>query len=532
MCVDKQEESWITADLGYCGAGCSKPYQECMCGTRIGQYTCVCSSGYEMLENTCSKCKKGYYKESSTPEPCRQCPANTTTDGAGATRLGQCQLLPGMRVCPELPDLPHAKKFYVTGTQKNEVLDTGVECMEVTDGNSCHYQCAEGYRLSGTPILICNSSGEWEGDIPNCTMIDCDRLENSPQEVLHATIDYVNETTAYKSLVEITCDAGRVALGHTTWTCDKHGRWTKPRNFICAEVLCPAPFLAPFISVEPDDCQNGNLPLNKECMFTCASGFERQGSELMQCSYDGKPVWASGEAPTCKDIEAPSIACPPSMEVEVAHWGLNYTVVHYDYQKPRITDNSGQWTSSVTGPKSGSRFYVGHTTLTYHAVDKTGLSASCEWSVTVKAKYVDLRYCPTDIQLQTNSPKRTRQVEWPVPQFIGEGDSVLPHTCTPANGSEFSTGNHSVVCYADNHPDKTCKFHVNIFDPACPIPFVDRLPVFGALICGTADHAYPRYCRIHCKEGYAMRNYNYDHKFICRWDGTWSVKGKMAGMFK
>ena len=75
----------------------------------------------------------------------------------------------GMRVCPELPSLPHAKKFYVTGTMKNEVLDTGVECSEVTDGNSCHYQCAEGYRLSGTPILICNSSGEWEGNLPNCT---------------------------------------------------------------------------------------------------------------------------------------------------------------------------------------------------------------------------------------------------------------------------------------------------------------------------------------------------------------------------
>ena len=42
-----------------------------------------------------AECKKGYYKESSTPEPCRQCPANTTTDDAGATHFGQCQLLPG-----------------------------------------------------------------------------------------------------------------------------------------------------------------------------------------------------------------------------------------------------------------------------------------------------------------------------------------------------------------------------------------------------------------------------------------------------
>ena len=65
-------------------------------------------------------------------------------------------------------------------------------------------------------------------------VIDCEAVEDNRQHVLDATIDYVNETTTYESLVEITCDAGRVALGHTMWTCDKHGRWTKPRNFVCA----------------------------------------------------------------------------------------------------------------------------------------------------------------------------------------------------------------------------------------------------------------------------------------------------------
>ena len=53
-----------------------------------------------------TECKKGYYKESSTPEPCRQCPANTTTDSAGATRLGQCQLLPGNDVIQSHNDHP------------------------------------------------------------------------------------------------------------------------------------------------------------------------------------------------------------------------------------------------------------------------------------------------------------------------------------------------------------------------------------------------------------------------------------------
>ena len=69
---------------------------------------------------------------------------------------------------------------------------------------------------------------------------------------------------------------------------------------LSTEVFCPAPVRAPFITVEPHDCQNGTLQLDKECRFTCASGFERQGSELLRCSYDEKPIWAPGEIPACK----------------------------------------------------------------------------------------------------------------------------------------------------------------------------------------------------------------------------------------
>jgi len=70
--------------------------------------------------------------------------------------------------------------------------------------------------------------------------------------------------------------------------------------------------------------------------------------------------------------------------VEVARSGVNYTVVHYNYQKPRVTDNSDQWSYSVAGPESGGRFYAGHSTLTYTAVDDTGLTATCERSITVR----------------------------------------------------------------------------------------------------------------------------------------------------
>jgi len=70
--------------------------------------------------------------------------------------------------CPALPVVDHATLFYVQGQINDEVADTGVACADVTDGNSCHYACETGYRLTGSPALICNYSGTWHGKVPSC----------------------------------------------------------------------------------------------------------------------------------------------------------------------------------------------------------------------------------------------------------------------------------------------------------------------------------------------------------------------------
>lgn len=62
-------------------------------------------------------------------------------------------------------------------------------------------------------------------------------------------------------------------------------------------------------------------------------------------------------------------------------------------------------------------------------------------------------------------------------------------------------------------------------DPPCPVPSTDQPPANGALVCGAVDHYYPRACRVHCREGYELRRHDADHKFVCRWDGTWTING-------
>ena len=69
-----------------------------------------------------------------------------------------------------MPEVAHATSFYVSGSRQVEVANTGVSCADtnVTDGNSCHYECHDGYRLSGSPILVCNSAAQWSGTVPSC----------------------------------------------------------------------------------------------------------------------------------------------------------------------------------------------------------------------------------------------------------------------------------------------------------------------------------------------------------------------------
>ena len=51
------------------------------------------------------------------------------------------------------------------------------------------------------------------------------------------TVNYVNHTTTYNSIVEVTCRPGTVPSSHdTVWTCDSQGQWSLSWNFHCRGV--------------------------------------------------------------------------------------------------------------------------------------------------------------------------------------------------------------------------------------------------------------------------------------------------------
>jgi parallel beta-helix repeat protein len=113
-----------------------------------------------------------------------------------------------------------------------------------------------------------------------------------------------------------------------------------------------------------------------------APGTFAQGTNLV--------VWtatdACGNSSTCTqnviviDNEPPTIICPASITV-TGTIGTASTVV--TFTTPTATDNCSTNVSVVSSPASGSHFPFGTNTVTSTAVDRSGNSNSCAFSVTV-----------------------------------------------------------------------------------------------------------------------------------------------------
>ena len=89
----------------------------------------------------------------------------------------------------------------------------------------------------------------------------------------------------------------------------------------------------------------------------------------------------------CVDVDPPKLICPRNLEVTVSDWRDNSTIVHFDAQRPQISDNSGRFEYRVVGvPNRQLRFPVGIVTLTYEAFDDAGNVASCVQHIRVRGQ--------------------------------------------------------------------------------------------------------------------------------------------------
>lgn len=75
---------------------------------------------------------------------------------------------------------------------------------------------------------------------------------------------------------------------------------------------------------------------------------------------------------------------------------------------------------------------------------------------------VSVKSCPSDITETVSTLRRTAQISWPDPVFLGPGDSMMSFICSAENNREFYFGVHSVTCFPEGLSRPECKFLINV----------------------------------------------------------------------
>ena len=75
-------------------------------------------------------------------------------------------------------------------------------------GSRATYHCNPGFILWGNSTRLCDSSGQWTGQAPNCRPISC----GDPPMLPHSAVALLNGSTMWKSLAVYSCLPGYTTL--------------------------------------------------------------------------------------------------------------------------------------------------------------------------------------------------------------------------------------------------------------------------------------------------------------------------------
>lgn len=217
--------------------------------------TCAfsCSEGYEMMGSSELRCSSSGQWTSSVPS---------------------CQAVQ----CPAL-----------TSPKKGRMV-----CQDTTNYQSqCSFSCLKGFRLIGSPLLTCQSSGAWTSSVPRCEAVQCPSLA-APEDGLMVCQDATN----YNSQCSFSCLKGFRLNGSPLLTCQSSGVWTSsvPR---CEAVQCDA-LVAP--SMGKMNCSRLDFGYGTACTFTCEHDLVLNGTETLECDSNGN--WNT-DTPTCEAVKVP-----------------------------------------------------------------------------------------------------------------------------------------------------------------------------------------------------------------------------------
>ncbi|XP_019647923.1 PREDICTED: LOW QUALITY PROTEIN: sushi, von Willebrand factor type A, EGF and pentraxin domain-containing protein 1-like [Branchiostoma belcheri] len=234
--------------------------------------TIMCEPGYELVGDSIRTCEASGLWSGSTPLCQRICcssPAIQFGDFAGTicyndTITFNCD--PGYEIlgataatCNETGHwdaaIPQCQKVCCSSSL---VIPNG---QFTTAHGNCfgavgQADCSEGYIIYGNDILYCNTSGQWEGKMPQCQLMCC----GDPGSIRDGGVSWTG--LCHGDVATYSCNSGFRLVGNASYTCSASGDWG------------PSPYCEPY-----NLCDRSTLPSPSGGTKICFSS--PQGSELV-----------------------------------------------------------------------------------------------------------------------------------------------------------------------------------------------------------------------------------------------------------
>ncbi|XP_071787113.1 E-selectin-like [Asterias amurensis] len=150
-------------------------------------------------------------------------------------------------------------------------------------GSKVYFECPDGFERVGSPVSVCQSSGEWSLPVPKC-IADCDSLE-AP-----ANGDVSTKQGKYGSVAHFQCNHGYSLVGARAVTC-MDGQWNHET---------PSCFADCEVGESPSNSQtNGSRGHGNIQYFKCLQGYQLIGPSMVTCKNG---AWSEAYPSCLQDI--------------------------------------------------------------------------------------------------------------------------------------------------------------------------------------------------------------------------------------
>ncbi|XP_031559986.1 uncharacterized protein LOC116296157 isoform X2 [Actinia tenebrosa] len=467
----------------------------------------VCENGYQLMGSNIRTClANGQWNDQSnvscrdieTPRFTTSCPYNIDVFAEENKDTAQV-IIPPMNATDNSGELPTIK---VEGTKTNYTAGRHLITITASDASGNKATCRFYVEVT---ILRCYSH---------------------PSYITNGRVVGVCKNT-YGSTCHFQCNDGYNITGSSSRTCKAipgqiQGYWTGTMPF-CSVNRCP-PLQRPANGyVYPPMCVASNGPvIDTTCLFGCYNGYvQSAGTPVITCGKSSR--WDRDVATIIKCLDkTPPVftkSCPSNIRISLGHNGTataNWTI-------PVAEDNSNiPPTVTVTPPDAVPPYSLNKSiVIEYKATDNAGNIGKCSFKIVVEDNIgprVD--YCPPNQTIRAKD--MSEKVHWTLPIFVDNSNAKIVPQCNRQSGTVFYWGVWTIHCRGyDDNPDNqpaVCTFNITVEPTPCPSL---TPPKNGAKACDT--WAFGRFCTPQCnsKHDFAV-SISIGMIWVCGSSGVWN----------